>query len=115
MKALLTRREKSHEIRNNLISNNIEFYEETKNFYTLFIFPKDYPNGLNGKIVDLINDDEIDSILLKGQTFKIDGNREVIDIFAPRIINRNLKVKLENPDITLEIHKWGNKYIINVS
>ncbi|MGC8546819.1 MAG: hypothetical protein ACP5MU_04080 [Thermoplasmata archaeon] len=115
MKALLTRREKSHEVRNKLISSNIEFYEETKSFYTLFIFPAVYPESLNGKIVDLISEDEIDSFPLEGQTFKIEGNREVIDTFAPRIIKRNLKVKLENPDITLEIHKWGNKYIINVS
>ncbi len=115
MKALLTRREKSHEIRNRLISSNIEFYEETKSFYTIFIFPGRFPENLNGKIVDFIDEEEIDSIPLEGQTFKIDGNREVIDIFAPRIMKRNLKVKLENPDITLEIHKWGNKYLISVS
>lgn len=115
MKALLTRREKSHEIRNRLISGNIEFYEETKSFYTLFIFPANFPDNLNGKIVDLIDEEEIDSIPLEGQTFKIEGNREVIDTFALRIMKRDLKVKLENPDITLEIHKWGNKYIINVS
>ncbi len=115
MKCMLLRKEKSFQMRNKFISSDIEFYEETKNFHTLFIFPKNIPQLQGEKLADLLKEEEIKMINLNGQTFKIDGNSEVINKFAPSFIEKGYKVKLENPDTTLEIHKWGNKYIVSVS
>lgn len=116
MKALLIRREKARPTREVLISAKIEFYEETKNFHTAFIFPGVRPDVyLPGKWVDLLDENEVSSVEIKGMTFRIDASRDVIDIFAPKFIAKGLKVKLENPDAILEIHRWGNKYVVSVS
>lgn len=115
MKGLFVRKEKSNDFRNSLINKEIVFFEESKSFYTLFLFPEGIPEITGGKIVDLINENDIGNIEIPGQTFKIDGTRDLIDIFAPKIIERGFKVKLDNPDTVLEIHRWGNKYVINVS
>ncbi len=115
MKTLLVRRERSKEVRETLISKGIEFYEERDNFHFLFIFPF-LPEklDLNGKWSYLVAD-KSDEVETRGSTFKIEGSRDLIDLFAPAFEKRGLKVKLENPDNLIEIKRWGVKYLISVS
>jgi hypothetical protein len=115
VKALLVRREKSNEMRQRLIAVGTEFYEERDNFHYLFIFP-DLKESLktDGKWCYLLNGD-IDEVETAGKTFRIEGRKEMIDLFAPRFEKRGLKVDLDNPDIVVEIRKWGRKYLISVS
>ena len=115
VKALLVRRERSKETRESLISMGVEFYEERNNFYFLFIFPDmKGTKDLGGKWHYLI-DENPKEVETKGSTFKIEGSREVIDLFAPSFEKRGLKVKLENPDNLIEIKRWGKKYLLSVS
>ena len=114
MRALLVRRERVREVRELLLSRGIEFFEERDNYHFLFIFPKSVDLDLNGKWCYLVNEN-IDEIETKGNTFKIDGPRDTIGIFAPQFEKRGLKVKMDDPDCVIEIKKWGKKYLISVS
>jgi hypothetical protein len=115
VKSLLVRREKAKVVREELISRKIEFYEERDGFHFLFIFPVMRDEiGLNGKWSYLVGD-EIDEVEIKKGTFKIDGSKEVIDLFAPKFEKRGLNVKMDEPDNLIEIKKWGKKYLISVS
>ncbi|MCL5874450.1 MAG: hypothetical protein M1161_03825 [Candidatus Thermoplasmatota archaeon] len=115
MKSLLVRREKAKQVREELISMEIEFYEERDGFHFLFIFPVPRDEiGLSGKWAYLVGE-EVEEVETKEGTFKIDGSREVINLFAPKFEKRGLKVKMENPDNLIEIKRWGKKYLISVS
>jgi tRNA(Ser,Leu) C12 N-acetylase TAN1 len=59
-------------------------------------------------------DDSIQEIELSGKTFAIRGSRESIERFAPLLEAKGMLVDLENPDLTLEIRKWGKKFLISV-
>jgi hypothetical protein len=115
VKAILVRKEKSNEMRQKLIAEDIEFYEERDNFHYLFIFP-DLKKSLktNGKHCYLLNG-EIDEVETQGKTFRIEGRKEMIDLFAPKFEKRGLKVNLDNPDIVVEVRKWGKRYLVSVS
>ena len=95
MRSLLVRRERVREVRELLLSRDIEFFEERDNYHFLFIFPKSVDQNLNGKWCHLVNEN-IDEIETKGNTFKIDGPRDTIGIFAPQFEKRGMKVKMEN-------------------
>lgn len=115
MKALFVRKEKSNGVRSALLSSEMEFFEETDGFHSLFILPEAPPNKkLEGKWCYVV-DGNIDEIDIEGKSFRIEGNREAIDKFAPKFEGRELKVKLEAPDLVLEIKKWNRKYLISVS
>ncbi len=115
MKSLQVRRERAGAIREDLISRGVEFYEERDGFHYLFIFPELRDEvALNGKWCYLVGDD-IDEVETKEGTFKIEGSRGVIEMFAPKFENRGLKVRMDNPDNLIEIKRWGRKYLISVS
>ncbi|MCL4447646.1 MAG: hypothetical protein M0Z77_00800 [Thermoplasmatales archaeon] len=115
MKALLVRRERVREVRDGLISMGIEFYEERDNFHFLFIFPElKESTGLNGKVCYLVSE-EIGEVSTSGSTFKIEGPRDAINLFAPLFEKRGLKARMENPENLIEIKKWGTKYLISVA
>ncbi len=115
VRALLVRRERAKGIRESLLSKGTEFYEERDNFHFLFVFPKfQEESELNGKWSYLV-DGDISEIETREGTFKIEGPRDAIDIFAPKFEKRGLKVNLDNPDNLIEIKRWGRKYLISVS
>lgn len=115
MKSLLVRREKSSAVRLALISRGIQFYEERDNFHYLFIFPNLRESiELEGKWCYLTGPDT-EEIEIRGETFKIEGPRALIDLFAPLFERRGLKVKLEGCDNKIKIRRWGTKFLVSVS
>ncbi|MGC8561760.1 MAG: hypothetical protein ACP5UZ_02375 [Thermoplasmata archaeon] len=115
MKAILVRKEKANVLRESLISNGVEFYEERDNFHLLFIFPGKIDGLDSGYKISYLVDDSVDEVNVSGSTFKIVGPHEAIDRFAGKFENKGLKAKMEEPDSLIEIKKWGSKYLISVS
>jgi len=114
MIGILVRREKESNLRKRLLDEGVEFYEEKDRFHTLFLFPSGLPaDPSEGKKVYFV-DDSIQEIELSGKTFAIRGSRESIERFAPLLEAKGMLVDLENPDLTLEIRKWGKKFLISV-
>lgn len=115
VKSLLVRKEKYSKIRDILLSKKVEFFEENKGFHSLFVFPGMNDTGnMDGQLCYLV-DESIEEVKVDGKTFKIDAARNIIDNFAPKFENENLRVKLENPDVIVKIRRWGKKYLISVS
>lgn len=115
MISLLVRKEKFLSARDALLSMEIHFYEETKGFHSLFIFPEEVNLvDVEGKLCYLVDEDTTE-VPLKGETFKIVGSRDLIEKFAPNFEQKGLKVKLDNPDTIYEIKRWGSKFLISVS
>jgi hypothetical protein len=115
VKGILVRREKYSSARAALLSKDIEFFEESNGYYTLFLFPVAGTEvDVGGKPCYLI-DGDTSEVEFEGKTFKIEGKREVIDEFAPKFERRNLKVDLEKPDVILEIRRWNGRYLVSVS
>ncbi|MGC8645590.1 MAG: hypothetical protein ACP5UO_04915 [Thermoplasmata archaeon] len=114
MKGILVRREKAASLRKRLIEKGVEFYEEREGFHILFLFPSgSLPDESGGKNVYLV-DSSLKEIDVKGKSFAIRGGKEAIDRFAPLLEKQGMKVDLEHPDVTLEIRRWGSKFLVNV-
>ncbi len=117
MKCYLVRKEKFRFIRDKLVKENIEFIEEHSNFHVLIIPLSGSLDNYykDGREFELMDEEQIKSIIPNGSTFKIDATRGLIDKFAQYFIEKGMKVNLENPDLVIEIKKWKNKYLVNVS
>ena len=98
MKAILVRREKANVLRQDLISKQIEFYEERDNFHLLFIYPGQIKDADSTYTYSYLVEDSVDEVSVSGSTFKIVGSHEAINSFAGKFEEKGLKVKMEEPD-----------------
>lgn len=117
MKCYIVRKDKYKYLRDELIKENVEFLEEFSDFKVLIIplseghdFSKD-----SIKEYEIMGEEKVRDINFDGYTFKIESTKGIIEEFAKEYIKKGKKVDLENPDKIIEIKKWNNKYLVNVS
>lgn len=118
MKVYLIRREKYKLIRDKLLRDNVEFLEEFSRFHVIIIpmNPDIDTTGIPGlKRYELMNEEEIRKLEFNAKSFKIDSSKGIIDKFSPYFIEKGKVVNLDNPECTVEIKKWRDRYLVNVS
>jgi len=111
----LVRREKFNDVKSKLIQENVEFIEEEGNYHVLIIPLSEIKLENIGKKYLLMDEKDILELDIPGQSFKIESTRDIIEKFAGAFISKGKKVNLENPESTIEIKKWKDKYLVSVS